>query len=192
VRIPLSLNVSRSVRALGLAAAMIPLAASSAFAYHQTAQTGSVGHYSWTDDATHPAAKCSYQGAAGSLYFDGVRVKAPVAYWPDQDSNVSDEHGDIGWRTVIQHFNGATWDVVKKGPEVRMPASETTAAAFAAQKVNWPGPNSRRYRAAAILTWWLPDGVTKLGRAWVQIDFHRRAYDGSVGSSCVGRHQNIH
>lgn len=191
MRFPFWLNVFRSLRAIGLAAAAIPLAASStALGYNTTNQTGSVGTYFWTDTMAMPAVLCTYEGAAGSMYFNGVRVKAPTAYWPDQNSDNDHEHGKIGMRTRIEHYNGSTWDVVKAGPEVKMWASESTAAALTKQTVSWSGPNSRRYRASVVLTWWKTNG-NKLGRVWVLMDFHRRQYDNSVGSSCIGRHSNI-
>lgn len=189
MHISVSSRISRTLRVLVLAGVAVPLAASSALAATQTSQTGSIGHVAFSDSASAPGARCSYQGAAGTLFFSGVSVKGPKVTWPDQNGSVV-EHGWVSFRIQIQHFDGSTWSVVKHSAPTKRKAFDNSWTQFSAKSLSWGGPNNHVYRAGVTLKFINTDGSTK-GRATYIIDNHRRLYDNSVGSACVGRHPNL-
>jgi hypothetical protein len=167
-----------------LVAAGLALGSGSALAAHQVSHTGTTGTYSFNDTAGHPAGRCSYEGAAGSRYFDALKVLAPEVFYPDLHPAKTD-HGVISWVVRLQNSVGG-WHTVKTSSETFSPATDSSPATFTAKKIKWPGPfDGGSWRAQVVLTWFTPGALT-IGRAVVQIDHYHRSWDDSVGSSCKG------
>lgn len=188
MRISVPGRISRAASVVALAGVAVALVASSALAATQTSHSGTIGSVKFSDSDTHPGATCTYQGAAGSLYFSGVQVKGPKVMWPNTSAGA--DHGWVAFRVQIQHFDGATWSVVKQSSPTKMAVSDSAWTSFAAKNLSWPGPNSHIYRASVSLKWITAGGSTE-GRATYVLDHQRRGYDNSVGTACVGRHPNL-
>lgn len=182
-------RLARTLRVFVLVALAVALAASSVLAAHQTGMSGSIGSVAFNDGVSNPGARCSYQGAAGTLYFSGVKVKGPQVQWPDQVADVA-EHGWVAFRIRIDHFNGVDWSVVKTSAPTKTKVWDDHYTQLAAKSLSWGGPNNHQYRASVTLKFIKPNGTT-IGRATYVIDNHRRGYDNSVGAGCVGRHPNL-
>lgn len=184
--------IRRAVRGGSLAAVAaalsLTLVGTEALAWHVVGATGSAGHYSFHDTAGSPGAKCIYGPAAGTWYFDHVRVKAPVVYWPDQNSGNPDEHGTVGWRIKIQNWQNGVWVTTDTGPQSFAIAHENSAAPFGFKILYKEPPPGGKYRVQAIVSWYHGNG-TLMGRRWVVLDNYRRSYDSSIGAACPGRHR---
>ena len=158
-------------------AVLSPLSASAATVL---STTGSAGHYSFTDTAGSPGARCIYQGAAGSQNFDRMTVTAPTIYWPSGDAF---PNGTVGWRIRLQHYNAGVWTTVRHTAEFRNTATKTVPAVLSNRTISWAPPHNQKYRAVVVVRWMTPDATT-IGSALVRIDHYRHGYDGTVGSSC--------
>lgn len=164
-----------------LVVAGLALGSGSALAAHQVAHGGTTGAWSFDDTVGHPTGRCTYEGAAGSRYFNGLKVLAPEAFYPDLHPGVDD--GVISWKVRLQNSVGG-WHTVKTSSETFSPASNSTAATFTTKTVKWPGPfDSGYWRARVVLTWYTSGALT-IGHSVVQIDHYRRSWNGSVGANC--------
>jgi hypothetical protein len=178
--------IRRTVRGTSIATLMVvslALGGGSALAAHQVGGHGTLGSYSWTDTAPHPAGVCSYNGggAAGHTYLVKVKVKAPDAvYWP---AGTGSSSGTVGFKVVLQHLTGGTWTKVGHGTEATSTAHRHTSAMFGTRSVSWAGPNTGKDRALAVLTWYQSD-MSVLGRAKVVIDHYHNTFDGHKRAYC--------
>ncbi len=181
-------GLSRTLRVFALSGAALLLMSGSTLAAQQISQTGTIGDAFFTDTMNHPGATCSYQGAAGTMYFSGVTVKGPKLQWPDQNVNVA-EHGWVAYRIQIQHFDGTNWTVIKQSSPTKLKVYDNVTTKFPAKTLTWSTPVNHSYRAGVSLKWIKTDGST-WGRSTYYLEFHRLGFDNTVSSTCVGRHSN--
>jgi hypothetical protein len=180
--------VRRTARAsLVVAAALVAVAlvAGEAVAFHTVSHSGIRGHYSFVDTPTMPGGRCTYEGAAGHGFLDAIRVRAPKVFWPNLNSANPHEQGLVGWQVRIQHWNGATWTTTDVGTVTTAVAHEHRPAPFLAKTVMHAPPNSLRYRALAVLTWFRPNSSI-LGRAKVVLDWYNQTDPGKIVHTCKG------
>jgi hypothetical protein len=180
--------ISQAARAafiVATAVAGVALVAGEAVAWHTVAHSGVNGHYSFVDTSASPGARCDYEGAAGHGYFNNMRVKPPTVFWPNQDSGNPDEHGTVGWKFKIQHWNGVKWTTANISTESTAVAHENTSAAFFAKHVQHGPPDNHRYRAQVVLTWYTP-AMAVLGQAKVVLDWYNQTDPGVTVTSCKG------
>jgi hypothetical protein len=168
-----------------MATLAVALGGGDAMAATPVSQSGVVGNVTFQDSPTTPQARCLFDGAAGHSYFSGMRVKAPSIFWPNQSISTPNEHGTVGWRVKVQHWNGASWATVNTSPESQATASENTAAAFVTKTVPHGLTVSHRYRALVVITWYTGPS-SQLGQAKVLIDWYRRIANGKAYTSCKG------
>jgi hypothetical protein len=180
--------VRRTARAsLVVAAALVAVAlvAGEAVAFHTVSHSGTRGHFSFVDTPTMPGARCNYEGAAGHGFLDAIRVKPPKVFWPNLTSANPHEQGLVGWQVRIQHWNGATWTTTDTSSQDVAIAHEHTPAPFVAIVAVHNPPNSLRYRALAVLTWFRPNSSV-LGRAKVVLDWYNQTDPGKIVPTCKG------
>jgi hypothetical protein len=180
--------ISRAARAafiVATAVAGVALVGGEAVAWHTVAHSGVNGHYSFVDTSATPGARCDYEGAAGHGFFKGMKVKPPTVFWPNQDSGNTNEHGTVGWKIKIQHWNGVKWTTANISTETTAIAHENTSAPFVAKTVHHGPPDSHRYRAQVVLTWYTP-GMSVLGQAKVILDWYNQTDPGITVTSCKG------
>ena len=177
-------RVARGLSLAVIAGACIALSGGTALAAQVVGETGSHGHYSFTDSVAHPGATCSYEGAAGTFHFNGLRVRPPTMYYPDRSSTNPHEHGSVAWQVKIQHRQGGVWATVKTGALISSVAYENQAAMFASKFVSWPGPDSTKYRALVTLTWYNHD-ASIYGTVSAVIEHYRDAH-GNPAGACKG------
>ncbi len=175
-----SLRVRPGATALLVVLASLLLTGGQVLAATRLGHSGETGQYSFTDTTASPGARCVYYGTAGLIDFDHARVKAPKVYWPTSSAF---PNGTVGWRLKLQHWNGHSWDTVRRTSEARGLASKHTAAPLSTRDVVWAAPHDRKYRVLVAIRWMTPDAET-IGSVLVRIDHLRRSYDGSVGSDC--------
>jgi len=176
----MSWRLGRGASATLVLLASLALTGGQTLAATPVAHSGSTGHYSFTDTTSSPGAKCVYQGTAGHQDFDHARVKAPTVYWLSTGAFHS---GTVGWRVLLQHWNGLSWDTVRTTSEARGHATRSTPAPLSTRNVSWAAPHNRKYRVEVKVRWMTPDAET-IGSVLVVIDHYKHTYDGSVGSSC--------
>jgi len=121
---------------------------------------GTTGRWSLIDTARYPGATC-YFGSTTDDSLHRISVRAPVMFAFDATSSVNRQK--VGWRWVIQHYDGVsmTWQVDKKGPTVLAMASDQYNA-------QWPSltgtynrgsaPLYGGYRAIVVMSWYGPRG----------------------------------
>jgi hypothetical protein len=183
----LSWRLGRGASVTLVLLASLVLTGGEALAATQVAHSGQTGAYSFTDTTAAPGARCVYQGTLGHSDFDHARVKAPTVYWLSSGAFHS---GTVGWRLLLQHWNGSSWVTVRTTSEARGLATRTTPAPLSTRNVSWAPPANRKYRVEVKIRWMTPDATT-IGKVVVVIDHYRRSYDGSVGASCKARVANI-
>ena len=175
----LSWRFGRGATAALVLLATMALCGGEALAATQVSHSGQTGAYSFHDTTTSPGAKCIYEGAAGHSEFQRAHVAAPTVSW----LTGAFHSGTVGWRLLLQHWDGHAWVTVHTTSEARAHATQTTAAHLSARSVVTAGPHNRKYRVMVKIRWMTPDAET-IGSVHVLIDHYRRDYDDSVGSSC--------
>src|SRR4051812_29332082 len=86
-------SVTHARRALGVlafSAALVSLAASSSLAATLQHHTGTIGPARFTDTSDKPGAECTYEGAAGTQYFTGMKLRGPRVKSPNLDAQHED------------------------------------------------------------------------------------------------------
>jgi hypothetical protein len=180
--------VRRTMRAtvvVGVVVAAVALIAGQAVAFHTVSHSGVRGQYSFLDTQSSPGARCDYEGAAGHGFFAAMKVRPPTVFWPNRHPGNPDEHGTVGWRVKIQHWNGMTWTASDVSSESTAVAREHSPAPFIGKLVHHEPPNSRRYRAQVVLTWYGANSSV-LGRAKVILDWYNQTDPGRIVTSCKG------
>ena len=178
-------RVARGVTLAVVAGACIALSGGSAMAAHVVGHTGGHGVYSFNDTAGHPSVDCSYEGAAGTYYFNGVKVQPPTVFYPDRSASNPHEHGSVAWQVRIQHLHAGVWTTVKTGALISTIAFENAAAMFSPKVVHWPGPlSSGWFRVLETLTWYNHD-ASVYGTVTAVLQHYTNAYDEPAGS-CKG------
>jgi hypothetical protein len=174
--------------AMAFSAVFIAIAGSSSLAATFQHQTGSIGHTHFKDRESKPGATCHYEGAAGTFYFTGMRIRGMAVEYPDQGSGV--DSGQVGQKVVLQHSSngGSTWQNYVTSTETKITAYDNAWARFPTRSQNWNGATamSGKWRAEVILTWYNGDNSVK-GRGFWTLDWYERDYNDTRGTSCKGK-----
>jgi hypothetical protein len=176
-------RAGRAAFVVAVAVVGVALIAGEAVASHTVAHSGVTGPFSFMDTMASPGARCTYEGAAGHGFFNGMKVKPPTVFWPNRHAGNPNEHGIVGWTVKIQHWNGVKWTTANISAETTAVAHENTPAPFVAKIVPHGPPDSRRYRAQVVLIWH-GSGSTALGRAKVVLDWYNQTDPGVIKTSC--------
>jgi len=178
----------RALGALAFSAAFVSLAGSSSFAATLQHHTGRIGNTQFKDTPSKPGATCTYEGAAGTFYFNGMKLRAIKVGYPDQNDHHYDV-GKVGYKIQLQHQSGSgPWTNMVTSPEVKLTANDETWVKFPARTQNWNGPTAMggKWRAEVILPWYDYDNSV-MGTGYWTIDNYEHDYNGSVGSVCKGK-----
>jgi hypothetical protein len=178
----------RALGAIAFAAVFVSLAGSSSLAATLQHHTGTIGPARFTDTSDKAGAECTYEGAAGTQYFSGMKLRGPRVKYPNLDAQHED-YGKVGYKIQLQHQSGSgPWQNYVTSPEVKLTAYDDVWFKFPVRTQNWSGATSLggKWRAEVILTWYNGDHSIK-GTGYWTIDHYTRDYNGSVGSSCKGR-----
>jgi hypothetical protein len=180
------MSIDRGVRRLAIVVGVATLTLSTSSgvgAAYKIDQTGSVGASSVTDTVGSPGARCIYDGAAGTLYLQRVRSRAPTIY------GMVAQDRSVGYRAWLQYRQGGSWHTAQKGPLISGVADSSHPADLPDSTiVRNPdvAPNGVKYRTVLKLIWWDAHANIVGTVKWV-IEHHRHGYDGSVGPYCRGR-----
>jgi hypothetical protein len=127
--------------------------------------TGRVGVHGFAEDTEgSPAGRCRYGYMVAKVYFNHLRrigVDAPVAY--AREGRVTQR---IGFRLVVQEWNGSAWVVYARSSWSFKNATPDTPADFSPRTMSFPADiSSHTARSKVKLRWYAGDGVTVTGRA---------------------------
>ena len=158
--------------------------------------SGTYGHYTPTDGPPGGGAICRYQmtdPANAEIY--RMVMRAPSVWWPNRRSDVTTEHGRVGWRAVVQFYRNGSWRTLTTTGIQRATAYEdqlspygaSTKAPFTNISVNINDPLGRKFRATINMYWFRSDGSV-LGRVTHPVKWYRlvvgSTYNGTIESSC--------
>ena len=114
--------VSHALIATSLAVSAILTLGGAAYA---DTETGQHGHYQFRDSYPDPGAVCVYAGS-NPYRLVQVIVYAPRLWWPDTNSDVTNQHGKVGFRGIIRVSKPGPY-----GPWAKVKQSEImTATAY--------------------------------------------------------------
>ncbi len=157
--------------------AATPVAAASPPAPGPTT-SGHVGVHHLVDTLTSPGARCHYPTTPN--YIDQVKVKAPVAR-----ARANKPSQRIGFRVVIQGFDGSAWHDILVSSFQKRTATPTSDAPFTDRVIDIRHSDtdaSQRYRARVDLRWYSASGAT-LGKASMPVIDYLIRWEGTSDST---------
>jgi len=88
------------VRLMVTVAFAIGLVVASSVAAAADSGSGQHGHFDFRDLQTHPEVTCAY--TTSQLTLTSIVVRPPRVWWPDTNAGNTHEHGNVGWRAIVQ------------------------------------------------------------------------------------------
>ena len=175
----------RTALVLALLAAVVAPATS--LGATQIAMTGSPGAWSFPEAIGTPGATCEYEGAMGSSYLTrfAIEVSPRMLGW-------SAAVLSVGYRPVLQSFTGGAWTTVKYGVLHTANASSASYVALPVASMKVPpdvAAAGGTLRLALRLIWYRADASIR-GTRTVVVSWLRQL-NGTVGTACAGRIQNV-
>ncbi len=185
----LSRNARRAFAIVVMSAALVPLVALPATAATEVSHSGTIGPTKIKDTASAPGAECLYEGAAGTQYFSGMKLRAIKVKYPNLRPEPPD-HGQVGYRILLQHSSGGAFSTYVTSPEWKMAVFDNVFETFPARTQVWMTAAGGKWRAEVVLTWYAPGGAVEGKGTWL-IDNYTRDFNGSVAGTCPGKHFDV-
>jgi hypothetical protein len=152
--------------------------------------SGQIGHYDFRDYAygSHTGnIDCNYRTlSSGQRRIKEFVLRAPRIWWPDTNSENTNQHGTVGWRYRLQQTTDPDddpWTTVFKSSVQKRTAhedhpgfSDGDKAPFDTRTLTWSSSKTVYYRVKATVYWYRSNGSVK-----GQVDHWYSTYDASYG-----------
>lgn len=170
---------------------------------------GQHGHYIFTDGNTTSTAgaNCRYYMQNSSTWrIYRIVARPPSVWWMDTNSDITTQHGRVGWRVIILHKSMAssTWLVLKRSgvqfatayEDQLNPYGSSTKAPFTRIAVDFNGGAyevSHQFMARIRVNWYRADGSIR-GYAIHDVQYYNEVISGHLqglapNSWCIDAYQ---